>query len=187
MNIKKRIKSISIFIYINTYCAFLHIIEPFLRYFPSVIGTFPLGIVLRRLFYKTQGVKMGKNVKIMEGVFIFCGQGLKMGNNITIAANTMINARGGVTIGDDVLIGPGTYIWSQNHDFTVSNMKMEERYILKPVHIGNNVWIGANSKIIPGVKIGDGVVIGMGSVVTKDVLPGHLVIGNPIQDIGYLG
>jgi virginiamycin A acetyltransferase len=49
--------------------------------------------------------------------------------------------------------------------------------------IGNDVWIGQNSVILPGVKIGDGAIIGMGSVVGSDVEPYTIVAGNPARMI----
>lgn len=51
--------------------------------------------------------------------------------------------------------------------------------------IGNDVWIGLNTIILPGVKIGDGAVIGAGSVVTRDVQDYEIVAGNPIKHIKY--
>jgi acetyltransferase-like isoleucine patch superfamily enzyme len=53
----------------------------------------------------------------------------------------------------------------------------------KKVTIGKDVWIGAGCKILMGVKIGNGAVIGAGSVVTQDVLPYHVVAGNPVEII----
>lgn len=47
------------------------------------------------------------------------------------------------------------------------------------VHIGNDVWIGRNTTILSGINIGDGAVIGAGCVVTKDVPPYAIVVGNP--------
>ena len=56
-----------------------------------------------------------------------------------------------------------------------------------PVHIGDNVWIGAGAIILPGVTVGDGSVIGAGSVVTKDV-PGRVVAaGNPCRVLREIG
>ena len=55
----------------------------------------------------------------------------------------------------------------------------------KPPQIGNNVFIGANSVVIGEIIIGDGAIIGAGSVVTKDVPPNAIVIGNPAKVIKY--
>ena len=52
-----------------------------------------------------------------------------------------------------------------------------------PVTIGNNVWIGGNTVVVPGVNIGDNTVIGAGSVVTKDVPSGVIAAGNPCRVI----
>jgi acetyltransferase-like isoleucine patch superfamily enzyme len=53
------------------------------------------------------------------------------------------------------------------------------------VHIGNDVWIGADSKVLCGVSIGDGAVIGANSVVSKDIPPYVIAVGNPIKIVGY--
>ena len=52
-----------------------------------------------------------------------------------------------------------------------------------PVLIGSDVWIGANVIILSGAKIGDGAVIGAGSVVTKDIDPYSVAVGNPAKVI----
>ena len=57
----------------------------------------------------------------------------------------------------------------------------EERYV--KTKIGQNVSIGSNATILGGITIGDGAMIGAGSVVTKDVLPGITVVGNPAKKI----
>ena len=55
-----------------------------------------------------------------------------------------------------------------------------------PIHIGKNVWIGANAVVLPGVSIGDGAVIGAGAVVTKNVEPNTVVGGVPAKVIRRL-
>ena len=52
---------------------------------------------------------------------------------------------------------------------------------IRPVRIGNDVWIGANCTILPGVSIGDGAVIGAGSVVTRSVASQTIVAGSPAR------
>jgi maltose O-acetyltransferase len=53
----------------------------------------------------------------------------------------------------------------------------------RPIHIGENVWIGGGALILPGVIIGDNAVIGAGSVVVKDVRSGASVVGSPAKPI----
>ena len=55
------------------------------------------------------------------------------------------------------------------------------------MHIGRNVWIGANTVIVPGVTIGENCVIGAGSVVTKDIPPNTVAVGNPCRVMREIG
>jgi len=50
--------------------------------------------------------------------------------------------------------------------------------------IGNDVWIGHGAKVRAGVTVGHGAVVGMGAIVTRDVRPYAIVVGNPAQEIG---
>ncbi|POB65431.1 galactoside O-acetyltransferase, partial [Vibrio vulnificus] len=56
-----------------------------------------------------------------------------------------------------------------------------------PVHIKDNVWIGANSVVLPGVTIGENSVIGAGSVVTKDIPANVVAVGNPCRVLRPIG
>lgn len=60
--------------------------------------------------------------------------------------------------------------------------KIEE---LKPITIGNDVFIGMNVTILDGVTIGDGAIIGAGAVVNKDIPPYAIAVGNPIRIVKY--
>lgn len=64
----------------------------------------------------------------------------------------------------------------------VDENEPHEKRIIK---IGNDVWIGANACVMPGVKIGDGAVIGAGAIVTKDIPPFAVAVGNPARVIRY--
>ena len=70
----------------------------------------------------------------------------------------------------------------QNGATLATEDKLDER---KNISIGNDVFIGANVMVLDGVCIGDGVVIGAGSVVSKDIPPYAIAVGNPIQIIKY--
>ena len=78
-------------------------------------------------------------------------------------------------------IGPGVQIYAADHP----RDPVERRTGLefgKPVAIGRNVWLGGGSIILPGTTIGDDAVVGAGSVVTRNVLVGAAVMGNPARE-----
>jgi acetyltransferase-like isoleucine patch superfamily enzyme len=123
---------------------------------------------------------------ILPGTLIFGPDKLSVGRNCHIGLNNVLQANGEIEIGDDVLLGPDVMIWSVNHVFHRLDVPiLEQGYEHKPVVIGNGVWIGANSFIMPGANIGDHVVISAGSVVAgKDVEPYSILAGNPARKIG---
>ncbi|HWK45050.1 MAG TPA: acyltransferase [Stellaceae bacterium] len=98
------------------------------------------------------------------------------GGLIDIGAYTFINkdcsivARQTIRIGRDCLIGDGVSIYDHNHRTDDPGIPYRlQGYVGRPVHIGDNVWIGAKSFIGAGVSIGDGAVIGAHTIVTKNV------------------
>lgn len=110
------------------------------------------------------------------------GTNIKIGENFIANFNLTILDETDVTIGDNVFIGPNVSIYTITHALDISQRNaglMQAR----PVTIGNNVWICGNCVILPGVTIGDGSVIGAGSVVTRDIPPHTLAVGNPCRPI----
>ena len=69
--------------------------------------------------------------------------------------------------------------------YGLSDVKRVEYLPFKPVHIGNDVWIGQNVLLKGGIRIGDGAIIAMGAVITKDVPPFAIVGGVPARVIRY--
>lgn len=95
------------------------------------------------------------------------------------AGNTVI---GPVYIGDDVQIGQHVLISGLNHRYEDVNCTIAAQGVeVAEVKIANNVWIGGNAVILPGVVIGEHCVVGAGAVVTKDVPPFSVVVGNPAK------
>jgi len=82
----------------------------------------------------------------------------------------------------DVMIGPHTLIATVGHSLSPAKRRMHCA-IAKPIHIGNDVWIGGNVTIMPGLTIGNNVVIAAGAVVTKDVPNNSLVAGVPAKKV----
>lgn len=99
------------------------------------------------------------------------------------SSNVYIQAHNGIIIGSNVEFASGVKIISANH--THNDFSKHEK--AKPITIGNNVLIGANSIVLPGVTIGDNVVIGAGSVVSKNISPNSIAVGNPCMVIKEKG
>ena len=87
-------------------------------------------------------------------------------------------------VGDNCLISPDVGIYTAGHRLEPEGRVLDVYGL--PITIGNDVWIGGHSTILPGVTIGDGAVIAAGSVVTKDVSPRSLVAGNPAKVMKHI-
>lgn len=117
---------------------------------------------------------------------IYFPQNVKIGSNVFFNRGVFITARDTVSIGNNVLIGPNAVINSGNHNYKNRNLCINRQgHSTAPIIIEDDVWIGANCTILKGVKIGKGAVIGAGCVVTKDVSPYSVVVGNPLKVISY--
>ncbi|MDT0295756.1 acyltransferase [Mesonia ostreae] len=123
------------------------------------------------------GAKIGKNCNINCHVFI--ENNVSLGDNVTIKPGVQI--WDGITIGNNVFIGP-------NATFTNDILPKSKVYPtdFQTTHIEDFVSIGANATILPNLHIGKGAFIGAGAVVTKNVKPFQIVLGNPAKPIGYL-
>ena len=125
----------------------------------------------------------GQRVLVSSGVVFGTGQAIEIGDDTGLNRDCWI--ANDTIIGDDVMMGPRVTILSGSHEFSDTTRPMREQGATprRPVRIGNDVWIGTQSIILPGVTIGDHSIIGAGSVVTKDVEPWTIVGGNPARMI----
>lgn len=108
------------------------------------------------------------------------GKHVHLGDNFYANFNLVMVDDGEIFIGDKVMIGPNVTICTTGHPVYPLYREMVAHYSL-PIHIGNNVWIGAHSVVLPGVTIGDNAVIGAGSIVTRDIPENVVAAGNPCR------
>lgn len=126
--------------------------------------------LVRKLLNKIRGVQSLDRLK---------KRGLIVGKNLTLMGECIIDPSHcwHIEIGDNVIIAPRVHILA--HDAS-TKLFMDYTRVAN-VKIGNNVFIGAGSIILPGVTIGDNVVIGAGSVVNKDIPANSLAAGVPAK------
>lgn len=106
------------------------------------------------------------------------GLNIEVGEDVFINAGCRFQDQGGITIGDGALIGHNVVIATLNHDLDPARRAIMHPL---PVRIGAHAWIGSGAIILPGITIGEGAVVGAGSIVTKDVPPATVVVGNPAR------
>lgn len=127
----------------------------------------------------------GDNINIIPPFRCDFGFNIHIGNNFIANFNFSVLDEAQVEIGDNVFIGPNTGIYTACHPIDPSERNKGLEWA-KPVKIGNNVWIGGGTTILPGVTIGDNSTIGGGSVVSKDIPSGCVAVGNPCRVIRHI-
>jgi len=110
--------------------------------------------------------------------------GVKVGSDCRIYTTSFGSEPFLIEIGDRVTITSGVKILTHDGATWLIRDKKGRRYLYKRVKIGNDVFIGVNSIIMPGVVIDDNVIIAAGAVVTKSIPTGSIVGGNPARLIG---
>jgi len=148
--------------------------------------------LLNKILDQLLGAK-GKNVWISAPFFVDYGENIYMGDNCEINMNCTFLDCNKITLGDNCGIGPNVQIYAVTHPIVpqerLTNDTSRELSIWKtytaPVTLGNNVWIGGGSVVLPGVTIGDNTTIGAGSVVTKSIPANCLAVGNPCKVVKY--
>jgi UDP-2-acetamido-3-amino-2,3-dideoxy-glucuronate N-acetyltransferase len=124
------------------------------------------------------GCSIGKNCNIGQNVVI--SPGVVLGNGVKVQNNVSLYT--GVTCEDEVFLGPSCVFTN------ISNPRsaIPRKRLYEATHVEKGASIGANATIVCGCTIGSYAFIGAGAVVTKDVLPYALVVGNPSRQTGWV-
>ena len=112
---------------------------------------------------------------------------LLIGNDVRATSRCRITCAGSIRIGDHVLMAPEVFITDHNHgmDPTAADGYSRQPLIVKPVQIGDGVWLGQRVCVLPGVTIGEHSIIGANSVVTHDIPPYSIAVGAPARVIKH--
>ena len=124
------------------------------------------------------GCIIGRNCNIGQNVVI--SPQVVLGDNVKVQNNVSVYT--GVTCGDDVFLGPSCVFTNVVNPRSAVSRKSQ----YQKTHVGRGASIGANATIVCGHTIGEYAMIGAGAVVTKDIPPYALVVGNPSRQIGWV-
>ena len=152
---------------------------------------FPIYIRGKKLIKFGNGLTTGENVRLDAFQWGDIAPILQIGSNVQINDSVHIGAIERVIIGDNVLIASRVFISDHNHgDYQTQDSlsapdvpPIKRPLSSRPVSIGNNVWLGEQVCVLPGVTIGDGSIIGANAVVTQDIPPNSVAVGNPARVI----
>lgn len=131
-----------------------------------------------------RGLEIGDRCQIRYGTFLDCwkGLGISIGSDTYIGPMCIIQGQGGTRIGSNCLIAGHTYIVPSNHVFSsVEKPIRRQGETRRGIEIGDDVWLGAGTKVLDGVTVGQGSVIGAGSVVTRDIPDFSVAYGVPAR------
>ena len=123
---------------------------------------------------------MGENCYIEPPLHANWGCHTHLGNNVYANFNLTLVDDTDIYIGDSVMLGPNVVLATAGHPVDPELRRLVYQFN-QPIHIGNNVWLGAGVIVLPGVTIGDNSVVGAGSVVTKDIPANVVAVGNPCR------
>lgn len=148
------------------------------KYYPE-LNTDSLSLLSICFFQKIIGINRSVPWPVHFTSKVVPWKNIKMGRMVNpgLMGGQYIQANNGIVFGTNVLVAPNVCIISGNHDIN----DYSKHTIANPITIGDNVWIGANSVILPGVNVGNNVIIAAGSIVTNDIPDNSVAAGNPCR------
>ncbi len=129
------------------------------------------------------GCRIGDETRI--GTFVEVQRGVQIGARCKISSHSFLCE--GVTLANGVFVGHGVMFTNDRLPRAVGpngELMGDDDWVLETTYVGEGATIGSGAVVAPGVRIGAWAMVGAGSVVTRDVGPGRLVIGNPARDVG---
>ena len=136
---------------------------------------------IKQIFKKT-----GEMIWVASPVYCGMGEHIEVGNNFFVNPNCFFMDLADIKFGDNVWIGPNVGFYTSGHSIDPNRREAGYGYAF-PITVGDNVWFGAGSIVVPsrpsGITIGKNSVIAAGTVVNKDVPENVLVAGNPVRII----
>lgn len=133
----------------------------------------------RRLLEELLGA-VGAEVEVRPPLSVDYGSGISIGDRTFVNVGLVALDVAPISIGADVMIGPNVQLLTPTHPVD-PDLRRAKWEAARPIVIGDNVWLGGGVVVCPGVTIGADTVVGAGSVVTRDLPPRVVAVGNPAR------
>lgn len=133
---------------------------------------------------RRNGKAVGDGAVLRGEGYISDYRSLSVGANVHIGEKYYFKTEGGLSIGDNCHISRNVTIYTASHQTNGQLLPYDESQVLKPVHIGRNVWVGMNVCIAPGTVIGEGAVIGLGARVSGKIPPFSVIVSQKNRQVG---
>ena len=148
-----------------------------------MIGWLPrrVGMGVGKMIYRLFGAKVSKEAYLYNSAKVYDPRNLILEGECELGPNTDIYNVNVVKLEDGARVSQKAYICTAGHDISAITPIMP--LTSAPVTIKKNAWVATGAFIGPGVTVGEGAVIGAHAVVTKDVAPWTVVVGNPAKVI----
>ncbi len=160
-------------------------VRPLLRKCGEGVRLYPLCKLAR-----PEVIELDDYCRVRDFVFMWGGMGIRIGKYTDMQPHVVIWGGGETIIGDYVSVAVGTVILSAVYSHT-EGLRMVDGLPEGTTHalygrivIENDVYVGANSTLMPNITIGEGAIIGAGSFVNKDLEPWGIYVGSPARKIG---
>ena len=146
---------------------------------PLFRATFHNWYGIRRWILRRFGAKVAPGVSIRPSAHIEVPWMIDLREGVTIGDYAILYSLGPITIGERSIISQYAHLCAGTHDYADHTFKL----IRTPIHINQDVWIGADAFVGPGVEVGPLAVLGARSSAYKNLAAGRIHVGNPARDL----
>lgn len=129
---------------------------------------------------------LGEDSYVKPPLYVDYGENIFVGDRVFVNYNLVALDVAAIRIGNDCQIGPNVQLLTPTHPID-PQMRKDKLEAAKPITLEDNAWLGGGVIVCPGVTIGHDSVVGAGSVVTRDIPPLVVAVGNPARVLRHIG